>query len=147
MDADLVAEIERLQKIHEERGLYDFLCECQDCWLASQALCRPSPLFALCSPDGKLRMRRDGQLIGCPFSIRRSDLYRSPLLFAWTDEWTAAIRSDDRIPLNEARMRPEKLWVLAEWQQTIRDYFNARRRFAQRRSRLRKSLLRQNSVR
>ena len=107
MDADLVAEIERLQKIHEERGLYDFLCECQDCWLASQALCRPSPLFALCSPDGKLRMRRDGQLIGCPFSIRRSDLYRSPLLFAWTDEWTAAIRSDDRIPLNEARMRPK----------------------------------------
>jgi hypothetical protein len=143
MDADLLSEIERLQTIYDEKGLYEFLCECQDCWLAAQKHWWPrSPLFELCSPDGKLRTRRDGQPLGCPFSIRSSDLYRSPRLFAWTDDWTVAIRNDFRIPLDEARMRPHSLLVLAGWQQMFRDYFKGRQRSAVRRTLLRNQLLR-----
>lgn len=143
MDADLIMEIERLQKIFDEKGLYAFMCECQDCWLAARSNAWPrSPLFGVSSPDGKLRIRRDGKELGCPFSIRRSDWYFNPHLFAWTDDWTTAIRNDVRIPVNEARMRPHSLPVLAEWQQIFRDYFRSRSRNAVRRAQQRKRILR-----
>lgn len=141
--ADLLREIDRLTRIHDEQGLYPFLCECQDGWLYSRSFARPNPLFALSSPDGKLRMRPDGKPVGCPFSIRQDYTRLSPVIFAWTDEWTRGIWDDPRIPRHEAWFRPPALWALAEWQQTFRDYFEAEKRrgrvrVATRRARLRR---------
>lgn len=127
MDFDLVAEVERLQRVHDERGLYAFLCECQDCWLEGLHTSPKSPLFAVASPEGKLRMRHDGMPLGCPFSIRSGSAPGENDFFAWTDEWTKAIREDERIPYREAFLRPDRLWALAEWQQTFRDHFRSER--------------------
>src|SRR5690606_20307760 len=112
----------------------------QDCWLYARSFARPNPLFALSSPEGKLRMRPDGKPVGCPFSIRWG--YFEPTIFAWTDEWTRAIFADDRIPRSEAWMRIPALWALAEWQQTFRDYFAAEKRAGKARVAKRRTLLR-----
>jgi hypothetical protein len=141
MDVDLVAEIERLLQIYGKKGRFAFLCECQDAWMRTERMWQPSPLFALCSPDGKLRMRRDGMPLGCPFSIRRSQLHADALLYAWTEEWTDAIPADVLIPSHEAWMRPESLVALAEWQQKFRDHFRERKRAAQRNSARRRLFL------
>lgn len=128
MDADLTNEIERLCEIYAKQDLYAFLYECQDTWIRTQHMVRPSSLFASCSPDGKIRIRRDGKPLGCPFSIRMTKCGPGEPLHAWTDEWTEAIRKDLRIPSIVARLSPERLVVLAEWQMTFRAYFADLRR-------------------
>lgn len=137
MDNDLVLEIERLNRVLSEKGEFAFLCECQDAWLRTLTGWRPSPLFAICSPDGKEKYLRDGIPVGCPFSIRFTQGEGSRPLVAWTDAWTAAILADTRISWFESRMRSESLWAIAEWQQTFRDYF-AERRLSQLQSRPRR---------
>jgi hypothetical protein len=44
---------------------------------------------------------------------------------AWLDEWTEAIRNDERIVWSLGLVLPEQLIGFAEWQQTLRDYFRA----------------------
>ena len=135
--------IERLTDVHDRRGLSAFQYEFQDTWIRTQHMWRPSPLFLPCSPDGKLRIRRDGKPLGCPFSIRYSEFDGDKALHAWKDDWTAAIRNDNRIRRLEATMEPRHLLAIAEWQQVFRDYFSIRMKAQKRRVRGRRDMLRQ----
>lgn len=129
MDRDLTREIERLNRIHDQDGPILFRHACFLAWMCTRRMTRPSPLFAFCSAGGKERQRRDGKPLGCPFSIRHTELLSIFVpLHAWTDAWTEAIRKDDRIPRSESRIEPDTLIVLAEWQQNFRDYFATERR-------------------
>lgn len=145
MDDDLLAEIERLSEVHDWGGLSAFQYEFQDTWIRTQHIWQPSPLFLPCSPDGKLRIRRDGKPLGCPFSIRHSEFDGDKALHAWKDEWTEAIRDDNRIRRSLAFMHPANLLAIAEWQQTFRDYFAMQRQAQfQCRPRRLKTMLRRN---
>ena len=113
MDVDLVADVDRLQSIYNERGL--------------DREPRPpgqpkSPLFYCCTPDGAEGRRQDGKLCGCLIEIKYPQ-YPTGERFAWTDEWTLAVREDERIPWSLGYLAPDNLWAFAEWQQTFRDYF------------------------
>ena len=66
--------------------------------------------------------RPDGKPCGCLIEIKYPQ-YPTGERFAWTDEWTLAVREDERIPWSLGYLAPENLWAFAEWQQTFRDYF------------------------
>ena len=75
--------------------------------------CKAKLLFRFATPDGHSGLRRDGKDCGCLTMIRSS------MGVAWTDELTAAIRADERIPDMTQRMTPAHLPVFAEWQRRI----------------------------
>lgn len=122
MDADLVAETERLQTIYRERGLQLFQYACLDGADTTQGGRASSPLFRPASPDGTHQFRPDGKYVGNLIEII-GPLPRCEPLHAWTDEWTTAIRADERIPWTIGKLHPEQLPAFAEWQQTFRDFF------------------------
>lgn len=124
MDADLITEIERLQKVYDERGLQIFQYECLDGWMTPNQPRAKSPLFQCCTPNGDEGGRPDGRLCGCLTEIKSHHYPTGPRV-AWTDEWTMAIRNDERIPWTVGVIRPEQLMVFAEWQSVFRDYFRS----------------------
>ena len=73
-------------------------------------------LFGFATPDPFVRAfnkEQAGRLCGCLTEIkgRGQD--------AWTDELTAAIRGDERIPSHGAYITVEHLPIFAEWQRRI----------------------------
>lgn len=78
--------------------------EIYDSWLCAESL------FQFVEPiDGN-----DEKVCGCLTEIRGS--YD---ICAWTDELTAAIRADERLPRNAEDITPAHLPVFAEWQRRI----------------------------
>lgn len=145
LDDDLVGEVARLSRVYLNKGEYAFKCEFQDTWLQTQDNWRLSPLFARSSPDCREQYRRDGRQVGCPFSIRFTELADDEPLVAWTDEWTTAIRSDNRIRRHESTVDLFSILAIAEWQQKWRDHFrNARQAQLQCRSRRLRAMLRRH---
>jgi len=67
----------------------------------------------------------DGKPCGCLTQVKLGHQQRmngelSPLV-AWTDELTAAIQADERLPNHPSRVTKESLPVFAEWQRRL-DY-------------------------
>jgi hypothetical protein len=123
MDADLVAEVNRLQAVYAEQGLQVFRYACLEVWETPRGSAATSPLFRASSPDGTECARPDGRLCGCLNEIKEPHWPTGPRV-AWMDEWTEAIKADPRIPWTIGELYPEQLWAFAEWQQTFRDYFH-----------------------
>lgn len=96
MDADLVAAVERLQKVYTERGLQIFHYACIEEREPRGAEPPKSPLFHCCTPDGRGGNRPDGKPCGCLIEIKYPQ-WPTGDRYAWTDEWTAAIKADERI--------------------------------------------------
>jgi hypothetical protein len=121
MDADILADLKRLQQVYDAYGLQTFEYRCLDelHWPNGR-----SPLFRHATPDGFERIRPDGQLCGGLIEIKYPH-YLVGERVAWTDEWTEAIRADERTPWSPGFLRPEQLSAFAEWQQTFRDYFRS----------------------
>lgn len=61
--------------------------------------------------------RPDGLECGCLTTIRKNDEYIPSV--AWTDELTAAIRADDRLPKDPREITVAHLPIFAEWQRRI----------------------------
>lgn len=122
MDADLIAEVKRLQAVYDDYGLQLFHYACLDGWQTPTEAPAASLLFWACSPDGTSQARPDGKLTGCLTEIKEEHWPTGPRV-AWTDEWTEAIKADERIPWTIGKLQPEQLWAFAEWQQVFRDYF------------------------
>ena len=122
MDVDLIADVHRLQSVYNERGLQIFHYACIEDREPRPPGQPTSPLFYCCTPDGAEGSRPDGKPCGCLIEIKYPQ-YPTGERFAWTDEWTLAVREDERIPWSLGYLVPENLWAFAEWQQTFRDYF------------------------
>jgi len=87
----------------------DFNKVVSDHWIGA------SPLFLFVTPTGHTydSERSDKLPCGCLTMIRRGHKY------AWTDELTKEIRSDERIPDADFDITPEHLPVFAEWQRRL----------------------------
>lgn len=79
-------------------------------------------LFMACSPhisNGEIitlfPRREDRELCGCLTMVRKE----GGSYHAWTDDLTASIRADDRIPQNSEEITLESLPVFAEWQRRL----------------------------
>jgi hypothetical protein len=123
MDADLERDVRRLAEVAAKYGLHAFRIECWDSWVAPRGTKCRSPLFRACTPCGVECQRPDGKLCGCLVEVRYPQYPTGPRV-AWTDEWTEAIRTDERIPEIMADIQPEHLLAFAEWQQRMRACFN-----------------------
>lgn len=123
MDSDLIADVEALQEVGARRGVQIFRYACvgsaQDPMSGTVA---GSPLFRACTPSGYWGKRPDGKTCNTLMEIKESTLNGVEFV-AWLDEWTTAIRKDDRIVWSLGLVYPEQLIGYAEWQQTFRDYF------------------------
>ena len=119
MAPDLLADMKRLQQVYDAYGLQTFQYHCLNELLLTNGR---SPLFRHATPDGLERARPDGQLCGGLIEIKYPQ-YLMGERVAWTDEWTEAIRVDERVPWSLGYLYPEQLSAFAEWQQTFRDYF------------------------
>jgi hypothetical protein len=124
LDADLIADVQSLQQVYQAQGLQLFHYACIDARQPHPPGRPTSPLFHCCTPDGADGHRPDGRLCGDLIEIKYPQYPTGPRV-AWTDEWTVAIREDDRVPWTLGRLLPENLWAFAEWQQVFRDYFRA----------------------
>lgn len=70
------------------------------------------PLFEFCIPRG-VPSSHNGKCYGCLTMVRGGSGV------AWTDELTAAIVADERLPRCDEDIRPEHLTVFAEWQRKL----------------------------
>lgn len=95
-------EIERLTKNPE--AIFDAWCE-------------PTCLFEFVTPNGNKVIRPDGNPCGCLTMVRQGD-------FAWTDELTAEIQADERLPKTGLMLTVEDLPVFAEWQRKLDKVLN-----------------------
>lgn len=97
-------EIERLTGIYEREGRDAFQNEVFNCWQVAGVL------FAFATPYAHAK-RADHKQCGCLTMIRS----HSPRgANAWTDELTAEIEADDRLPLSPQTTEPHHLQPLAE---------------------------------
>lgn len=72
-----------------------------------------SPLFGFVTPSRLCDVRDDSKSCGC-LTLVMGEVY-----VAWTDELTAAIRADERLPKDSSGIGPANLPVFAEWQRKI----------------------------
>lgn len=125
MDADLISEVHALQQVFEEHGLQIFRYACVDSSMDPlSGKVAKSPLFRACTPSGLWGPRPDRRLCSSLMEIKESSLNGTEFV-AWLDEWTDAIRSDERIVWSLGLVCPQQLIGFAEFQQTFRDYFQA----------------------
>lgn len=122
LDHDLKSEVERLEAVYRDQGLQIFQYACISDWQTPTDEPARSILFRCVTPDGREGPRPDGKLCGCLTEIKGEHYPTGPRV-AWRDEWTEAIRLDERIPWTVGEIRPESLIAFAEWQQEFRNYF------------------------
>ncbi|MCI0333460.1 MAG: hypothetical protein L0228_09575 [Planctomycetes bacterium] len=125
MDADLIAEVHAFQEVADKLGVQIFRYACVDnAYDVMLKKVAASPLFRACTPSGLWDTRPDGKICHTLMEIKESTLNGTEFV-AWLDEWTVAIRNDERIVWSLGLVYPEQLIGFAEWQQTFRDYFRA----------------------
>ena len=125
VDADLISEVHALKEVRDNLGLQIFRVACvensQDPLSGEVAA---SPLFRACTPSGLWGPRPDRKLCSSLMEIKESSLTGTEFV-AWLNEWTEAIRNDERIVWSLGLVFPEQLIGFAEWRQTFRHYFRA----------------------
>jgi len=70
-------------------------------------------LFQYCTPTGELISVPGQPVYGCLTQVR------SGMFPAYNVELTEEIRADERLPMNPLQIKPETLFVLAEWQRKL----------------------------
>jgi hypothetical protein len=68
-------------------------------------------LFAYLTPTGLRAVRDDGMTCGCPTMVKAR-----PNRVAWTEELTAKVKADNRIPSNKDDLTLDTLVALAAYQ-------------------------------
>lgn len=89
--------------------------EISDTWFHASTH-RHGCLFAFCTPSGERVARQDGKHCGCLTMIRGKWWGDGN---AWTDDLTAAILADERIPAADDDIGVDDLEVFAEWQRKL----------------------------
>jgi hypothetical protein len=124
MDADLIAEMKDLKNVYDEQGIQMFRYACHDGWVREIGGLPKSPLFRCSTPSGREEFHAGKGLCGGPIEVKTQNYPVGPHV-AWLNEWTEAIRDDERIPIGMPSIEPGELVAFAEWQMRFRDYFRA----------------------